>query len=51
MDRRIYTWLSGLFAGAAIGTIAPCPAKLISVPLSLILAAVFGYLGREKQTK
>jgi hypothetical protein len=51
MNRRTYTWLSGLFTGIMIGAIVACPAKLISVLLSLILAVAFGYMGREKQTK
>jgi hypothetical protein len=46
--KKGFAWLSGLFTGLMIGAIVACPAKLVSVPLTLILAIIFGYLAAKK---
>jgi len=46
--KRLHAWLSGLFTGLMFGAAAACPAKMISVPICLILAIIFGYLASRK---
>ena len=46
--KKVLAWFSGLFTGLMIGAIVTCPAKLVSVPLTLILAIMFGYLAAKK---
>jgi hypothetical protein len=46
--KKGFAWLSGLFTGMMVGAIVACPAKLVSVPLTLILAIIFGYLAAKK---
>lgn len=47
MDKKtVFKWLSGLWAGIFVGALAACPAKEVSLPVSLFLAVAFGYLGK-----
>jgi len=46
--KRLYAWFSGLFTGLMFGAAASCPEKMVSVPICLILAIIFGYLASRK---
>ena len=46
MKKKLFSWLSGLWAGILIGAAAACPAKEVSIPVSLILAVVFAVLAK-----
>lgn len=47
MSRKsLLKWLSGLWSGIFVGALVACPAKEVSLPVSFILALLFGLLGR-----
>jgi len=46
--KELSKWISGLWGGIFIGALAVCPAKEISLPVSAILSAAFGYFGWKK---
>ena len=46
--KKVFAYLSGLFTGLMIGAAVACPAKIVSVPICLILAIIFGYLATRK---
>ena len=49
MGRKdLLKWFSGLWTGIFIGALIACPAKAISIPTSLFLAALFAFLGWRK---
>jgi len=44
--KSVFKWLSGLWSGVFIGALVACPAKEISLPVSFVLALLFGLFGR-----
>lgn len=46
MKKKLFAWLSGLWSGILVGAAAACPAKEVSVPISLVLAVVFALLSK-----
>jgi len=38
-------WISGLCIGLAVCAVFGCPAGVMSIPIMVVLAVVFGYLG------
>jgi len=46
---KVCLWISGFWVGVFLGALISCPAKHISLPSSLILAAALAYLGLKKR--
>ena len=46
IKKKLLSWLSGLWTGILVGAAVACPAKEVSIPVSLVLAVVFAVLSK-----
>jgi hypothetical protein len=46
--KKATLWLSGFFGGCFLGALIACPAKALSLPVTAVLAIIFGYFGARK---
>lgn len=48
---KVFKVLAGLSAVLGVAALLTCPARALSVPVFVVLAAVFWYLGKRKEKK